>query len=166
MKTLEQLDNEVNAAQFALTDARNRRDRAFKKETLPGLRDALLGKCFKTRNSYGVGRPKKWWIYRVVIEVLDTRHVKAFEFQDDGYGKIDFTIDKWSTVENWTEISPRECEQAFNRLCSTIGARYATALGIGGKPKAVPAPRGTVAKRSAGKPGRKAATPTSPKKTR
>jgi hypothetical protein len=45
---------------------------------------ALVGECFRFRNSYGSG--EKWWLYRIVTGV-NGRNVYTFEFQKTANGE-------------------------------------------------------------------------------
>lgn len=126
----EQLQAEVEQKQRALTDARNKLDRHLKREQLPALRKELVGTFWKYRNSYGIGEPRKWWIYRMVMDVVDLRHVKIFEFQTDCKGKFEAEICDWATVEGWTKITRKELVDAWIKSSTNLDAGYSVALGI------------------------------------
>ncbi len=67
---------ELNRIEEAERDAENR---------------ALIGKCFKYRNSYSEGQ--KWWLYQRVVSVKGGM-VNIFGFETDIRGKIEIYVEK------------------------------------------------------------------------
>lgn len=53
------------------------------------LAEALVGQCFKYRNSYGNGN-KGWWLYRRIVKVHNNTDLLIETFQEAQYGKIEF----------------------------------------------------------------------------
>jgi hypothetical protein len=83
---------------------------------------ALLGKCFKTRNNYSC--PEKpsdyWWLYVKVTEI-DGAALKCLRFQIDKGGRID--IEPGAFYASWglngyTEIKPAEFNKALSKTMS------------------------------------------------
>lgn len=65
---------------------------------------ALVGKCFKYRNSYGAGEKRDWWLYAIITGVKYA-WPEAFEFEMDCNGEIRITRKSHIFLNNgWTEI--------------------------------------------------------------
>ena len=83
---------------------------------------ALVGRCFKYRNTYGnVG----WWIYKRVVRNKEET-VYADEFEDDG-SKIEFNYDRANYIGSfgsWAEIKPKEYFTAQKRLLKKLEKKF------------------------------------------
>ena len=88
----------------------------------------LVGKCFKTDNSYSEG--EHWFLYVKVLR-LDSRYSNLVveKFQYTSSNIIEFEISKWFPsvhINNYTKITEKEYEKERYRLIKLVssGAVY------------------------------------------
>ena len=100
---------ELNAIKSAESDAENA---------------ALLGKCFRMRNSYSCPKSDadRWWFYCRVVQVADGS-LKALTFQNDNQGRItieDRTHFSALSLADYEEISDAQFLKAWDSFLSDI----------------------------------------------
>ena len=88
---------------------------------------ALVGKCFKYRNSSGSG--EKWWLY-LKITAVDDGNLRAFEFQQYSNGEIhiqpnDLIYHGRNLTEDggYIEIKPAELQREWVKIRDLIVAQ-------------------------------------------
>lgn len=85
---------------------------------------ALLGRCFKYRNSYSLPQSDddRWWIYRKVTALDDGMPV-FFSFQTDIYGKSEVEKkESFGSVKDWQEIPESELQDAWGDLLQRLSS--------------------------------------------
>lgn len=99
----------------------------------PKLRDLVLDKYFKYRNSYG-GDNKGWWLYRKVTDINPsdvyllsnnepTARCKGFSFEIRTNGEISIQQKDDTYIHILgQEITEREFNEAWNKMCDKIKA--------------------------------------------
>lgn len=109
---------EIEAALAPLLEARNRiRDEKSKRESA-----ALVGRCFKYRNSYSCPKEPSdyWWMYTKVVSVGEYWPV-ALEFQTDKDGQITIaTKECFHRLGGHDEISVKEFNAAWRKLQQSV----------------------------------------------
>jgi hypothetical protein len=96
----------------------------------------ILGKCFRTRNSYSC--PEKpsdyWWLYCRITSVGKDGDVRGFEFQTDNRGQIFIDPKKYAYrhMSGWEEISLMQFKAALKSLEDDFKAKVkeATKLAV------------------------------------
>jgi hypothetical protein len=76
----------------------------------------LLGKCYKTKNSYSADRPD-WWLYGIVCAIKDNDPI-MFRFQWSSDNKLEFGFEQQCysaayVVGNYIEITKAEFVKAL-----------------------------------------------------
>lgn len=87
---------------------------ALKAEQADQRNAALVGKCFKYRNSYSCPGPDDyWWMYAQVLRAKDGS-LRALRFQTDRDGKVEVEPDAYfSCSENYKSITLMEFAEAW-----------------------------------------------------
>jgi ribosomal protein L35AE/L33A len=110
MKTKEQLEAEIAPLQAALYKLR---DAEASKEA-----QALVGKFFKYRNSYGGGSPG-WWMYAKVTHVKNTSAI-SFRFQTCEHDKLEIETSRHFLSSSWTPIKESEFLREWRKVQKRI----------------------------------------------
>lgn len=86
---------------------------------------ALIGRCFKYRNSYGVGGPhEKWWLYAIATGVDALGTVVALSFQRTSNDTIE--IENKARIfigSGYEEIRPAEFWKAAAQIRKEVRRR-------------------------------------------
>ena len=82
---------------------------------------ALVGRCFKYRNSYSCpDKPEDyWWKYAIVTGVGDFGHPNAFSFETDKNGDVRIETMQWFHA-GWQAIPAAELALEWTDLLSRI----------------------------------------------
>ncbi len=71
----------------------------------------LVGKCFKTLNSYGSDSPK-WWLYKKIIK--GGCYMTSIQFEITSQNIFEYKTDKYcNNLNGWTEINQEEFTHAW-----------------------------------------------------
>lgn len=107
-------DDEILRKAQAIKERRERAaDRKERAETAK-----LIGKCYRMRNSYGVGGKKDWYLYRKVVGVTTGGEAKTVEFQTDCYGRFECKRDDYCLGVSYdfgVEIPAAEFNREFRK---------------------------------------------------
>lgn len=101
-----------------INTARAELDAIESKEALATNR-ALLGKCFKYRNTYGGDGSESWWMYSVVVAV-NGDGITLFNFQRDTSGRVFVEQERGFILGNHEPISFAELKHAWDVLSCHI----------------------------------------------
>ena len=114
MRTKEQVQQDINPLRAEL-DAIETAERKI-------AHLALVGKCFRYRNSYGGGYPS-WWLYAKVTDTGDWRP-QCFTFELTSRNKVEIDLKSDHNVHpgnGWQEITAKqfnaEWRKVQKRLC-------------------------------------------------
>lgn len=92
---------------------------------------ALVGRCFRYRNSYSCPEPwEKWWLY-VKVTGVRGNYLETFRFQDDLQGHIEIESQSWSSPNLvGEEITLEEFQAEWQNLLTKMndGAIASTLL--------------------------------------
>lgn len=105
----------------AIVDAHREAERAAKIKTAR----TLIGRCYKYRNSYGVGGPhEKWWLYAIATNVDALGLLVGASFQHTSNDTIEIDPKARIYVEHgWTEIKPAEFWEAAAQIRTEVRHR-------------------------------------------
>lgn len=102
-------------------------------EWLPKIRDKYLGKCFKSRNSYG-SSSKGWWSYTMVTSIEEndiydtggngvTSYFRGWNFQVTSANEVVIKpVDYWYVHLLDKQISEDEFNRAYNDMIDKLTA--------------------------------------------
>lgn len=116
-KTMEQLRAEQAKAANAIQE--------LEAEKRRGENGPMVGKFFKTRNSYSC--PEKpsdyWWLYAKVTKMDKSGHLSIVQFEIDKYGHLSMRQDnyRWHMAD-WQEIKPAEYRAAAVKAKARLAA--------------------------------------------
>ncbi len=71
---------------------------------------ALVGKCYKFRNSYWYGRRRKGWVYKRIIAAVG-EHVLSDTFETQGENKYEITFGEIDYVSRYTGTTLKPISQ-------------------------------------------------------
>jgi hypothetical protein len=117
--SIERLEHNARVATAALSRAKQRVHDAENQ--------AVVGKCFKYRNSYSCHeKPSDYfWLYLKVVKAAGGR-LETFTFQTDNRGR--FEVETRSNLyhinEGYREISGKEFQSAWDKLMSRLESRF------------------------------------------
>lgn len=112
--TIEKLRNEL----YEFTEAERR-----------AAVNALVGRCFRYRNSYG-GDSESWWLYGIVRPVADAREVSMLQFEWTSAEEVKVqTVPVYAPElrTNWQEITRGEFDAAWLRLLERLACLHTVA---------------------------------------
>lgn len=110
-KSKEELKKQFDEARYEL----DRIERAERRKQ----HKALVGKCYKYRNSYGSDRPK-WWLYAKVVKVGDY-WPEAITFQRTSLDIFEVSDNKTFTASgSYEEISRQEFARAWREFLRAL----------------------------------------------
>lgn len=109
---IESLSTQINALvkkRDALVSKNNRAENS-----------ALVGRCYRLRNSYGTGR--KWWRYICLVRLDGDRHFRAVVFEETSSGMFVCESKAWENGPHsgHEEISAAEFDRQWNRFVSRM----------------------------------------------
>jgi hypothetical protein len=93
IKSLKDLSNEYEK------NLQEIRDKIRILESVPKAQ-ALVGKCFKSRNSYSYGRRRRGWIYKRVIAAVG-EHILSDTFEIQGETKVEIVFGELDYVSRY-----------------------------------------------------------------
>jgi hypothetical protein len=102
------------------------RDKIRILESVPKAQ-ALVGKCFKYRNSYFFGRRRRGWIYKRIVAAAG-EHVISDTFEVQGETKLEVSFGELDYVSRYsnnslTSISPRTYFKEIDALLKGVRKR-------------------------------------------
>ena len=83
---------------------------------------ALIGKCFRFLNSYGVGDPSpRWYVYRKIVGLGKKYGVRVIDVQDDKRGRVsveaqDLPVYHFRNDGGWQPVPSRDFDAAARRV--------------------------------------------------
>jgi hypothetical protein len=83
-------------------------------------RTPMVGKYFKSRNSYGTGTGEGWWHYAAIRSIDEGGNLYGFTFQIIPGGRIEVEMNTIIYPDPETETSPEDFWDVFNHLTGLI----------------------------------------------
>lgn len=124
MEKLETLKVDAALKRIALNKVLNKIRKAESELNTPQLNKKYLGKCFKTKNSYG-GDRKPWFMYEVVDSIIYPNEFKGRRFQttEDGQRIIEFKLNGYLSLLG-KEITKTEFNKQFDMMKQFISEKF------------------------------------------